>query len=549
MKKLKHILLLAIIASAPILLTSFDDNKNFAIAKNLDVFYALFQELNAHYVDELDPTLLMQHTIEKMLEGLDPYTRYIPEADVERARFAIRGEYGGIGALMQNNNDSLLIIAELYENSPALKAGLLPGDVIVAIDGNSIRNKSIEEVQELVQGQPETSLIVGVQREGKSEVQNFSVIRKKINVASVPYSGFVADSIAYIKLTSFSQGCANNVKEAFQNLKSQGATSLIFDLRDNPGGLLIEAVQIVNLFVPQNTKIVYTKGKNALSDASLYTREKPIDTHIPIVVLVNKNSASASEIVSGALQDLDRAVILGEQTFGKGLVQTRADLPYHNMLRITNSKYYIPSGRCIQKKDYSNHFGEMIKTDTTQRTFYTLNKRPVQDAGGIVPDAIISSDSLSGLLQYIVQKNIVQNFVNRNYSFADTAHIAISKFSCSDEIFQAFQTYATPFMENYKSETMRLLDQLLTRNASEHLLNNSDIETLKQTAYSKQLQEFSQHQTAIKQLLETAIMQRLYFERGKIQHNIAHDNYVKEAKKYIGNKKLYASILQGKAIH
>lgn len=545
MKRLKRICLLALLFTAPLFLTSYDDNKNFEIAKNLDVFYALFQELNAQYVDELDPALLMQHTINKMLESLDPYTRYIPEADVERARFAIRGEYGGIGALMQGNNDSLLVIAELYENSPAHKAGLLPGDIIVMVDGNSVRNKSTEEVQELVQGEPETALKIGVQRFGNPEIMTFTVVRQKINVASVPYSGFVGDSIGYIKLSSFSQNCANDVKKAFQTLKSQGAASVILDLRNNPGGLLIEAVQIVNLFVPQNTKIVYTKGKNALSDANFFTREQALDTQIPLVVLVNKNSASASEIVAGALQDLDRAVILGEQTFGKGLVQTRAELPYNNMLRITNSKYYIPSGRCIQKKDYSNHFGELIKTDTAQRTFYTLNKRAVKDAGGIVPDKIIAEDSLYGLVHYLVRQNIIQNFANQNYSFADTAHILLSEFSCNDEMLQAFQTYATPLLAHYKSETMQLIENLQTANKNEKLVNNNDIEALKRSVQTNQVQEFATNKTLIKALLETAVMQRLYFERGKIQHGIATDDYVKEAKKYIADKQLYADVLRG----
>jgi len=542
---LKRLLLLSLLFTAPLFLTSYDDNKNFEVAKNLDIFYALFQELNAQYVDELDPNLLMQHTINKMLEGLDPYTRYIPEADVERARLAIQGEYGGIGALIQTNNDSLLVIAELYENSPAHKAGLLPGDIIVTVDGYDVRKKSNAEVQELVQGQPETSLKLGVQRYGSPETKTFTIVRQKITVASVPYSGFVGDSIGYIKLSSFSQHCANDVKKAFQTLKSQGATSLILDLRGNPGGLLIEAVQIVNLFVPQNTKVVYTKGKNALSDAQFFTREQPVDTKIPIIVLVNKSSASASEIVSGALQDLDRAVILGEQTFGKGLVQTRVDLPYNNVMRVTNSKYYIPSGRCIQNKDYSNHFGEKSQANAEAHTFYTLNKRPVKDAGGIVPDKIIAEDSLTGLLRYLVQNNIIQNFVNQKFTFADTARIAIGAFSCNDEMFQAFQTFATPLLTQYKSATMQLLENLQTTNNAEKLLANTDIETLKRTTQNNQLQEFTINKALIKTLLETTVMQRLYFERGKIQHGIATDNYVKEAKKYIADKKMYTDILRG----
>lgn len=540
-------LLLSLLFTAPLFLTSYDDNKNFEIAKNLDIFYALFQELNAQYVDELDPALLMQHTINKMLEGLDPYTRFIPEADVERARFAIQGEYGGIGALMQTNNDSLLIIAELYENSPAHKSGLLPGDIIVMVDGYDVRKKSHAEVQELVQGQPETSLKIGVQRYGSPETKTFTVVRQKIQVASVPYSGFVGDGIGYIKLSSFSQHCANDVKKALQTLKSQGATSLILDLRGNPGGLLVEAVQIVNLFVPQNTKVVYTKGKNALSDAQFFTREQPIDTKIPIVVLVNKNSASASEIVSGALQDLDRAVILGEQTFGKGLVQTRVDLPYNNVLRVTNSKYYIPSGRCIQNKDYSNHFGTKSQTNTETHTFYTTNKRPVKDAGGIVPDKIISEDSVSAFVQYLLKENIIQNFVNENFTFADTATITIDNFSYN-LLFQEFQTRVTPKLTNYKSATLQAIEQLQTHNTTEKLVNNNDIEALKKTAQSNQLQEFTTNKAHIQKLLEAALMQRLYFERGKIQHGIADDDYVKEAKKYIADKKLYSDVLQGRKL-
>ncbi|MDR2962092.1 MAG: S41 family peptidase [Bacteroidales bacterium] len=543
-KKITHTLLLVTIVAAPIFFTSYDDTKNFEIAKNLDIFYALFQELNAHYVDELDPALLMQHTINKMLEGLDPYTRYIPEADVERARFAIRGEYGGIGALIQSAGDTALVIAELYEHSPAHKAGLLPGDVIVQVNGYDVRRKSNAEVQELVQGQPETSLVIGVQRYGARDMKNITVVRQKINVASVPYSGVLSNNTGYIKLTSFSQNCSDNVKKALQNLKSQGATSLILDLRDNPGGLLVEAVQIVNLFVPQNTKIVYTKGKNALADAQFYTREQPIDTNIPIVVLVNKNSASASEIVSGALQDLDRAVIVGEQTFGKGLVQTRVDLPYNNVMRITNSKYYIPSGRCIQQKDYSNHFGAQARTDTATHIFYTVNKRAVKDAGGIVPDNIVPEDSLQGIVRYIVQQNIVQNFVNQNFTFSDTTSIGRHNFVCSTELWQLFQTFATPQLSTYKSATMQAIETVQTANRSEKMLSNVEIETLKKTVQVQQLQEFERNKAQIQKLLADAVMQRLYFERGKIQYSVASDEYVKEAQKYIADKNLYRQTLK-----
>jgi carboxyl-terminal processing protease len=247
--------------------------------------------------------------------------------------------------------------------------------------------------------------------------------------------------------------------------------------------------------------------------------------------------------VAGALQDLDRAVIVGEQTFGKGLVQTRLDLPYNNVLRITNSKYYIPSGRCIQKKDYSNHFGAQLQSDTTQHIFYTLNKRPVKDAGGIIPDKIIAEDSLHGFVQYIINQNIINNFVNHNYSFADTARITIAQFVFNDEMFQAFQNFATPLLGNYKSTTMQLLEQLQTANHNEKMVNNNDIETLKRTVQSNQLQGFATNKALIQMLLESAVMQRLYFERGKIQHSIATDDYVKEAKQYIADKNLYAKIL------
>lgn len=543
-----RILFLSLLFVSPLMLTSYDDSKNFELAKNLDIFYSLFQELNTHYVDDIDAGELMSYAIDQMLESLDPYTNYIPESDVERFQMMTKGEYGGVGALI-GRRDSCMMISEIFEGYPAHKAGLLPGDKIVKVDDRTIKGISQNDIHELLQGQPGTNLKLGIVRGGKKEIQTIIVKRENISMKSVPYYGIMDGNIGYVKLVGFTQNCSVELKNACIDLKSKGAKSIILDLRDNPGGLLVEAIQITNLFVEQNKKIVFTKGKNSISESTFFTKEAPWDTKIPLVVLVNENSASASEIVSGALQDLDRAVVIGKQTYGKGLVQTRRELAHNALLKVTTSKYYIPSGRCIQKMDYSKHLlrgkGEAMP-DSLQRVFYTENKRPVKDGGGIVPDVKVSVDSISEFLQALFEKYIIEDYVNSNYSFADSTHISPQTFHITDAEYQKFIQYAKSngFVFTSKSEELLILAKEEMEN--ENIPISKEMKELEYSINSQQLTLFETNKKEIVYALESVIIQRIFFEKGKIKFQMYHDDVVDEAVKYLKNMSMYTNIIEGK---
>lgn len=542
-----RILFLTVLFVSPLLLTSYDDTRNFEISKNLDIFYSIFQEINTHYVDEIDPGELMSYTIEKMLESLDPYTTYIPESDVERFKMMTKGEYGGIGAMI-GKRDSVMMISEIFEGSPAYKAGLLPGDIIVSVENRSIIGKSREEIHELLQGQPGTTLTLGVQRKGVQQTKSVSIKRENINLKSVPYYGFIDKSIGYIKLNQFTQNCAAEVRSACNDLRTKGATSLILDLRDNPGGLLLEAIQITNLFVAQNKKIVYTKGKNKIAESTFYTKDVPWDTNIPLVVLVNQFSASASEIVSGALQDLDRAVVVGNQTFGKGLVQTRKDLAHNSLLKVTTSKYYIPSGRCIQKMDYSNHSYRgkgVVFADSLHKIFFTENKRPVEDGGGVIPDIFVRIDTNTVLVKALKNEYVFDDFVNSSFTFADTSHVRILSFTVDESLYQSFRTFASERKFTYVSESEKKLQNVIAELKRENISANQEISELQKKITASQIALYTTEKEYIKQELAQYIMLRLYFERGKIQYNTLHDDYVSQATRILQQPKEYNDILQG----
>jgi len=547
-KYIIRVAFLILLFASPLVLTNYDDTRNFEMSKNLDIFYSLFNELNTYYVDPIDPGELMSLTIEKMLESLDPYTKYIPESDVERFQMMTKGEYGGIGAVI-GPRDSAMMIFEVFEGFPAHKSGLLPGDKVVQVDGHTIIGKNPEEIHELLQGQPGTVLKIGIQRTPSKEIKNFAVQRQKIEMKSVPYYGIIDNNIGYIKLTSFTQNCASEVKNACIELKNKGAQSLILDLRDNPGGLLMEAIQLTNIFVEKDKKIVFTRGKNISSESSFLTREAPLDTKIPLAVLVNENSASAAEIVSGALQDLDRAVVIGNQTFGKGLVQTRRELTHNSLLKITTSKYYIPSGRCIQKIDYSlkEFQGKgKAKPDSLHQIFYTLNKRPVKDGGGIIPDIYVTADSLGNLLPELIKNYVIIDFVNQNFDYADSLRYHPKKFKVTDELYSKFITYTEQKNFNLLSPGEKLIEQLINQSKKEHLQIDNEISLLQKQINIQQKKLFIQEKKEIIKQLELEIIKRLYFERGQIAYKVVEDENITEAKKYLQNSNLYSGILQGK---
>ncbi len=526
---------------------SYDDTKDFETAKNLDIFYSLFTEISNSYVDELAPGDIMGRTITEMLKTLDPYTNFIPESDVERYTMMTKGEYGGIGATVAERNN-LLMIVDILDNSPAASSGLRVGDFIVEVDGHSIENQPTEENKELLQGQAGTTLRIGILRNG--ERKSFAIERKKIQLTSVPYYGMISNDFGYVKLNEFSQDCANDVLSACTELTTnKGAKGLVLDLRDNPGGLLIEAIKIVNMFVSKGERIVYTKGQNTTENSKFSTMAEPFNTTIPLVVLVNSHSASASEIVSGALQDLDRAVVIGEQTFGKGLVQTRKELSHNCLLKITTSKYYIPSGRCIQKLDYSHRDAQgnpTIVPDSLQRTFYTRNHRPVKDGGGIIPDVVVAEDTSSALLKTLTKEFVLFDFVNATYSAGDTALIRPKTFKFSDNDYKKFIDFYNTVQNSINSESEKSLKQLAEQAQKEQFNIAIDIQNLQKQIKAQRQAQLQSDKTKISNALETLIIKHLYNERGLIEHRLNNDPYITTAQEYLQNSDRYKQVLLGK---
>ncbi len=543
MKHVTHIFVLLGLLVASVCLMNFDGNKDFETAKNLDIFYSLFSEVSTSYVDELAPGDVMERTIQSMLKTLDPYTNFIPESDVERYTIMNKGEYGGIGALVVPR-DSVLMISDIRKDSPAQKSGLLLGDRIVEVDGRSIIGKPFDDCMQLLQGQVGSSLSMVVVRNGKR--YSFSFEREKITVGSVPYFGMLPSNIGYVKLNEFSQNCGNDVAKAFTSLKSQGATGYVLDLRDNPGGLLIEAVKIVNLFVDKGERVVYIKGQNKTENNKFSTISDAFDTQTPLVVLVNDHSASAAEIVSGALQDLDRAVVIGNKTFGKGLVQNRKELAHNCLLKITTAKYYIPSGRCIQRLDYSNRDKDGNPTeipDSLQRTFYTRNHRPVKDGGGIIPDVTVQSVENTILLPDLQAKFVLFDYVNSAYSVQDTTTIKPQSFRMSDKEYQKFVSYCKSVGYKFISEGEKQLLAFADEAKKEQFDFSQQIAVIQNQMNLEQEKLFEKEKKQICRELESLVIRNLYAEQGQAEFLIQDDEYIRESTKYIVDKQLYTKTL------
>lgn len=544
MKIISKIVLCLSIIVISLCLMNYDDTKDFETAKNLDIFYSLFTEVSNNYVDELAPGDVMGRTIEELLKTLDPYTNFIPESDVEHYTVMSKGEYGGIGASVCAR-DSALMIMDIRKDSPAQKSGLLLGDMIVEVDGHSIVGEPAEESKELLQGQAGTTLHLTILRRG--ERKQFDIEREKIKIKSVPYFGMLQNNIGYIKLNEFSQDCAADVYKACASLKQSGAKGFILDLRDNPGGLLVEAVKIVNLFVPQGEKIVFTRGQNKANNSKFSTPSDPFDLQSPLVVLVNNRSASASEIVSGALQDLDRAVIVGTKTFGKGLVQVRKELSHNCLLKITTSKYYIPSGRCIQKLDYAHRDANgnpMTVPDSLQKTFYTRNHRPVKDGGGIIPDVVINQDSTSLFLRSLKEDFVFFDYINSHYSYKDTTSIKPQTFEFSNSDYQNFVEYCKKQNFTYNSQSEKLLKQFESEVGRESLNVQPQIEQLRMQINAQQESLFETDKDLIKKELASFIIRNLYAEEGQTEFLTRNDSYIDEAMKYMLDMSLYNKILK-----
>ncbi len=543
MKKITHIGLVVALLVASVCMMNFDGSKDFETAKNLDIFYSLFSEVSTSYVDELAPGDIMDRTITSLLQTLDPYTNFIPESDVERYTIMSKGEYGGIGASVVAR-DSALMVTDIRKKSPAQKSGLLLGDIIVEVDGHSVVGKSFDESMQLLQGQIGSSLSLVITRNGVR--RSFSIEREKITIGSVPYFGMLPSNVGYVKLNEFSQNCGNDVAKAFASLKKQGATGFVLDLRDNPGGLLIEAVKIVNLFVGKGERVVYIKGQNKTENNKFSTISDAFDSESPLVVLVNDHSASASEIVSGALQDFDRAVVLGCKTFGKGLVQNRKELAHNCLLKITTAKYYIPSGRCIQKLDYAHRDSKGNPTevpDSLQKTFYTRNHRPVKDGGGIIPDVTMPEKKSTLLLQDLQAQFVLFDYVNKTYSISDTATIKSQNFHIDEKEYQKFVSYCKSIDYKFVSEGEKHLHAFANEAQKEHFDFSQQIAAMQKQIDAEQDNLFETEKPQICRELESLIIRNLYAEQGQAEFLIQDDDYIREAQKYIADKKLYAKTL------
>ncbi len=546
---LKAALALSIVAIMGLSFWGFKiDQKNFEISKNLDIFYSLFRELNLFYVDEIKPEKLIATGINDMLESLDPYTTYIPEEDMDDFKFMTTGEYGGIGALISKRGNRI-VVAEPYEGFPAQKAGLKAGDEFLELDGIPVNKSTVEEVSSRLKGPAKKALKLKMLRPDTKKPFEIELIREEIKVDPVTYSGMLDSKTGYMRLSSFTDGCADRVKDSFLELRDKkGATSMVIDLRSNPGGLLGEAVKMVNLFVKRGEEVVSTKGKVAQWDKNYRATEQPIDTVMPLIVLVNRGSASASEIVSGALQDLDRAVIIGKRTFGKGLVQTTRDLSYNTKLKVTTAKYYIPSGRCIQALDYShrNKDGSVGNIpDSLIHQFATKKGRKVFDGGGIIPDIKLDQDTLCDLAYKLIQENIIFDFATK---FAAT-HPSIAppeKFEIDEVIFNDFHQFLLSKPFNYESRSELALKGLIETARKERAYDDTRIEF---EALAKKLtknvdSDLMKFRKEVNSVLADEIVTRYYYQKGAVIASFKDDLDIAKAKSVLANQAEYLSILQ-----
>lgn len=539
MKKLLVILITFINFSLPA-------QNDFEIAKNVDIFVSILKELNAKYADEINPTDLVNKAIQGMLQSLDPYSVYYPESQIEDFRMMTTGQYGGIGAIIQQHGD-YVVISEPYENSPAQKAGLRAGDIIVAINGQNVQSRNSSDISTILKGQPETTLKIEIERPTDGKKHTFDVKREDIKFPPVPYSGMLGNSVGYIKLDQFTEKASAEVKEAFLKLKEEGMQYLILDLRNNGGGLLHEAVNIMNIFVDQNVMIAETKGKIKEQNNVFRTKNTTIDKEIPIVVLVNSSSASASEIVAGAMQDLDRGVVVGKKTFGKGLVQNVVPLSYNTTLKITVSKYYIPSGRCVQNVDYFSADtleAAPVIPDSLATPFKTKGGRTVFDKGGIEPDVITPDSIPSNILIALVLNNIIFDFSN-DYAAKHESILPANQFKFSDKDYQQFIDFVKTKDFEYQTDTEELL-KVLKESAQiekyypaiESIYNEMirKIETEKNNDINKFKAELSE-------FIANEIVSRYYYQKGRIEHQLTTDPDVKTATEILLNSNRYKSIL------
>jgi len=545
MKKKLKIVLLTIVMSSFAIFSIGVSESYFEIAKNLDIFNSLYKELNSLYVDDTDPGELMKESIDHMLESLDPYTTYIPESEIEDFRFMTTGQYGGIGAVI-TKRDEHVYISEPYEGFAAQKSGLMAGDKILEINGTSAKNKSTEEVSKILKGQPGTSVSLLIERKSVAEPFNVIFDREKVTINSVPYSDYINDDIGYVKLRSFTRGCAEQLKKSIVELSNKkDLKGLILDLRSNPGGLLNESVDIANLFIDKGELIVSTKGKINSWDKEYIAKKKPIFKNLPLVVLINNTSASASEIVSGSIQDLDRGVIIGKKSFGKGLVQQTRKLPYNSELKLTVAKYYIPSGRCIQAIDYSNRNEDGsvgVIADSLLTEFTTRNGRKVYDGGGITPDIITNEEYPVNLIKSLVKERLFFDFATEFRINNDKLNY---NFILTEQDFSDFIYFLSDKKYEYKTKTEAAIESLKEKSKTENYFSEieEEMNLLLSKYYDSKKDDVNKNKQIIKEILTGEIMSRYYYQKGRIKASLNFDQDVKKAIEILKNGKEYNALL------
>lgn len=542
--KIVLVLVIAVLGMATV---TTDDGKYFEITKNIEIFTNLYKEINTFYVDEIDPARLMRTGIDAMLGSLDPYTNYISESEMEGFRIMTKGTYGGIGAMISKRG-KYVVITEPYEGFAAHKAGLKAGDMIVKIDGKSAEGKDTDDISDILKGSPGTQVELNVLRpdvNGATTELNITLEREKIVVPNVPYYSMIENDIAYITLTTFTERAGANVEKALRELQRDNKVKgVIFDLRGNGGGLLNEAINVSNVFINKGEEVVTTRGKIKDWDRSFGTRNKPVDLEVPLAVLIDGSSASASEIVSGVIQDLDRGVLVGQKSFGKGLVQNTRDVGYNSRVKLTTAKYYIPSGRCIQAVSYKD--GKSIDIpDSLKTAFKTRNGREVFDGAGIRPDIKIENEKFSNIAVSLIRKNLIFEYATE-YTFKHKTIAKAKEFDLTDADFEAFVQFLNGKDYAYETTSEKALKDLEEKAKKEKYFDaiKSDISQVKAKIEEDKKNDLYKFKPQIKDLLEREIVSRYYYQKGEIEVGLKNDPEIKEAVSVLLDKERYNKILK-----
>lgn len=554
---MKRTLKLIILAAWLALPATAQKNHNFEVSKNLEIFNNLFKQLDLYYVDTLEADKLVKTATGSMLNTLDPYTEYYPDDERDDLKQMLTGKYAGIGSLIHySKNEDRCIISEPFENMPAAEGGLKAGDVILSIAGKEFgpkgsqnTNEFTESVSNALRGEPGTSFIVKIQRPGEDKPREIKLTRRAIKTPPISYYGMIAENTGYIYLSSFPEGAATDVRRAVIDLKQKGAKQLVLDLRNNGGGSMQEAIDLVNLFIGKGKTVVELKGKIKSANETYKTQREALDPDIPLAVLVNGNTASSSEITAGTLQDYDRAVVIGTRTYGKGLVQQTRPLPYDGVLKLTTSRYYIPSGRCIQAIDYSHRAANGAVNripDSLTNVFHTAAGRPVRDGGGIMPDSVVKVDSVANIVLYLnpgmITSDVLFNFVTE-YTHRHATIDPPEKFDISDEEYENFKRYAKEHNFTYDRQSVKLLDNLKKVAKFEGYDVAEDIKALEAKLTHNEDYDFEHWKPEIKKLLNNEIMLRYYYRRGLIRNSLNNDKTLDTALDILNNPQEYRKML------